>query len=90
MATEIRFQATPNPNAAKFIASRRLVEGNRPRSFATPAAAAGDRLASALFALEGVVAIFMVEDFVTVTKSADATWAELTPHVTTAMREALD
>lgn len=90
MATEIRFQATPNPNAAKFIAGRRLVDGNRPRSFATLADAAADPLAAAVFAIDGVAAVFMVEDFVTVTKAADASWARLTPEVTAAMREVLD
>lgn len=90
MGTEIRFQATPNPNAAKFIAGRRLVEGNRPRSFASAAAAAADPLAAALFGIDGVASIFMVEDFVTVTKTPAASWAQLTPLVTGAMREVLD
>lgn len=78
--TTVRFQPTPNPNAGKFILSRKVVEGAS-RSFYNPEDAADDALGSALFELEGVASLFMVEDFVTVTKSADAEWDRLIPEV---------
>jgi hypothetical protein len=77
----VRYQATPNPNAGKFVVDRTIVEGRSSKSFYSAAHAAGDPLASALFAIDGVASIFMVEDFVTVTKTPDADWATLVPRV---------
>jgi hypothetical protein len=85
----VRFQPTPNPNAGKFVVDRRLVEGPGSRSFDSAAAAAGDPLAEALFALDGVVGLFMADDFVTVLKSPAAAWSELTPRVSEAVRRVL-
>lgn len=85
----VRFQPTPNPNAGKFVVDRRLVEGPGSRSFDSAAAAAGDPVAEALFAVDGVVGLFMADDFVTVLKSAAATWAELVPRASAALRGAL-
>ncbi|CAN5857367.1 hypothetical protein BH23GEM9_BH23GEM9_36530 [soil metagenome] len=78
---QVRFKPTPNPNAGKFIADRTIVEGKSSRSFHDATQAAADPVAAALFELDGVASIFMVEDFVTVTKQADADWSELIPQV---------
>lgn len=83
----IRFQPTPNPNAGKFVLDRRVIEGDRPKSFYTMEEAQGNRLAEALLALDGVANVFMVEDFITVTKRPDADWGALIPHVERAIRE---
>lgn len=85
----IRFQPTPNPNAGKFILDREVVPDGRSKSFFTPEEAAGDPLGEALMALEGVANIFMVEDFVTVTRHPDADWDALIPRVEEAIRAAL-
>jgi hypothetical protein len=87
--TAVRFQPTPNPNAGKFIANRSLVEGKSSRSFYNAEQAAADPVAHALFDVEGVASIFMVEDFVTVTKQADADWSELIPRVIETMEQVL-
>jgi NFU1 iron-sulfur cluster scaffold homolog, mitochondrial len=86
---KVRFQETPNPAAGKFVVGRTLVEGRRGHTFASAQAAAGDPLAARLFAEPGVASVFVVADFVTVTKSADAVWAELAPRVQAALREVL-
>jgi hypothetical protein len=86
---QVRFQPTPNPNAGKFIAGRTIVEGRSSRSFYNAEQAVADPIAGALFGLDGVVSIFMVEDFVTVTKQADADWSELIPRVIEAMERVL-
>jgi NFU1 iron-sulfur cluster scaffold homolog, mitochondrial len=86
---DIRFQPTPNPNAGKFVAGRTVVEGKSSRSFYNAEQAATDPVASALFALDGVASIFMVEDFVTVTKQQDADWSELIPRVIDTMEQVL-
>jgi hypothetical protein len=79
--TTVRFQPTPNPNAGKFILNRTVVEGSASRSFYNAEDAVGHSLASALFELEGVISLFMVDDFVTVTKTPDVPWDELVPAV---------
>lgn len=85
----VRFQPTPNPNAGKFIADRPVVEGDASRSFFSLEDAEGDALAEALMRLEGVESLFMVEDFVTVTKAVDADWQELIPQVEETIRRLL-
>lgn len=86
---QIQFQPTPNPNAGKFVTGRTIVEGTGSRSFYTADQAAADPLASALFGLDGVASIFMVEDFVTVTKQPDADWSDLIPTVIETMEQVL-
>jgi hypothetical protein len=85
----IDFQHTPNPNAGKFTSSRRVVEGRDSKSFYGAAQAAGDPVASSLFELDGVVSIFMVEDFVTVTKRPDVPWEDLAPRVVATLERTL-
>jgi hypothetical protein len=86
---DIRFQPTPNPNAGKFNVGRIVVEGRSSRSFYSAEQAAADPVAAALFAVDGVASIFMVEDFVTVTKQPDVSWPDLIPRVTDALERAL-
>jgi len=85
----VRFQRTPNPNAGKFVVGRPVVEGRASRSWFSAAQAAGDPLAAALFAIPGVASLFMVEDFVTVTKAPEAEWDRLAPAVIATIEDAL-
>jgi hypothetical protein len=86
----IEFQPTPNPNAGKFILDREVVPGGKSRSFFTLDEARGDALGEALMGLDGVDNIFMVEDFVTVTRRPDADWQVLIPRVEAALRAVLN
>lgn len=86
---QVRFQPTPNPNAGKFVLDREVVAGGRSRSFFSAEEAKGDAVAEALMALAGVANLFMVEDFITVTKRPEADWDELIPRVERAIRGAL-
>lgn len=73
----LEVQPTPNPNALKFI-----VEGtisDKPLSFFNADAGKDHALASRLFAIPGVSSLLLLNDFVTVSKSADATWKSITP-----------
>lgn len=87
--TNVRFQPTPNPNAGKFILNRKVLEGTASRSFYNADDAAELPLAAALFELEGVVSLFMVDDFITVTKSPDADWEKLIPQVQSIIEQAI-
>ena len=71
---------TPNPNAMTFVVAGGLPDPAR-RSFASAADATGHALGVALLALDGVASLFMVNDFVTVTKVPDAAWEDLAPRV---------
>lgn len=77
---EIReFQATPNPNALKFVLDRPVAD--QPTSFLTPAAAEHHELARLLFAVAGVTSVFLLGDFITINKSPDARWPDIKRNV---------
>lgn len=80
---KVCFQSTPNPNAGKFVVGAERVGPGGARSYFTPGQAADHPLAAAIMALEGVTSVFMVEDFVTVTKAPDAQWETVAPRVET-------
>jgi dihydroorotase-like cyclic amidohydrolase len=62
---------TPNPDATKFT-----LDATLPESFnvTSAAAAAGNPFAEEVFAAGGVVAVFGVNDFVTITREPGADW----------------
>ena len=66
-------QPTPNPNAFKFVLDREVLPGDT-RNYAGADQARGDRLAEALFAVDGVETVFYCDDFVTVSMAAAADW----------------
>jgi len=75
----IETERTPNPDTMKFLPGRPVSPAGT-RDFATPEAAEGSPLASALFALGDVERVFFGADFVTVTRApGSADWATLTP-----------
>ena len=81
----ITIQGTPNPHAAKFVLDR-PVPGEGSRSYFDADAAAGDPLASRLFEIDGVRALLLVDNFVTVTKTESADWDSLVQDVQEAIR----
>jgi len=78
-------QPTPNVNALKFVVNRRLTEG-RSQTFRTPQEAAASPLAAALLAVPGVVQVFFLNDFITVTRSPSVQWEEIADHVESVIR----
>jgi NFU1 iron-sulfur cluster scaffold homolog, mitochondrial len=86
---KVTFSETPNPDAGKFTVGRTLVEGRRGRTVDSVEAAEGDPVAARLLVEPGVRSVFIVADFVTVTKEPDAAWSELAPRVRAALREVL-
>jgi Fe-S cluster biogenesis protein NfuA len=73
-------QPTPNPNAYKFVLEERILQQGV-RQFETPAEAAKDPLANALFAIDGVRGVFFCDDFVTVTWGEGADWRRIQDQV---------
>ncbi len=84
----ISVQSTPNPNAAKFTLNRELPDGSG-RSYFDAEAARGDQLAERLFELEGVRALLLVDNFITVTKTDDLEWSELVERIEGVIRSEL-
>lgn len=83
---EIEVEGTPNPNAAKFSLSRPLpIEESR--SYFDPGSAEGDPLAERLFGVDGVRALLMVDNFITVTKAESADWDDLIEVISPIIRE---
>ncbi len=72
----IQTESTPNPLTLKFLVGQPVLETGT--AFFTNVEDAGiSPLALELFAIDGVTAIFLGSDFVTVTKSEDSEWNDL-------------
>jgi hypothetical protein len=72
-------QPTPNPNATKYVLDRPISQS--PVSFFNAASAKDHPVASLLFAIGGVSGVLLLGDFVTVNKTPDAKWSEITSKV---------
>jgi len=85
---QIYADATPNPNAMKFTASVTIMESGSLSVNSKPEADSNP-LAKRLFEIAGVDAIFVVNDFCTVTKTFDASWSELIGPIETILMDEL-
>ena len=72
----IEIQPTPNPNAAKFVLDRPVSQQSM--SFFNSSAANDYPLAKKLFAIPGVSSLLLLGDFITINKSPDAQWDDIT------------
>ncbi len=84
----VDIQPTPNENALKFVVNRRLTEG-RSQTFRSPDEATGHPLAAGLFAIPGVVQVFLLNDFLTVTRDPSANWDQIAIAADAAIRKHL-
>lgn len=80
-----RFERTPNPNAIKC-----LVEPGPGsiRSYFNAEQAAGDPLAAALFAVEGVTNVLIHQAFISINKAPDADWGPVKKAVESVLADA--
>lgn len=77
----ISIQPTPNPNSLKFTAGKRLFIPSGMEAFASPAQAAGHPLGEPLFAIPGVANVFILPQFVTITRHPRADWDDMIPRI---------
>ena len=89
MPSVVNIEPTPNPDALKFVLQRPILKGGV-RSFRDFAAAVGDPLGSALFALGQVTSVFYMDRFVTVNKAHEAQWTDLIDPICEAIEECRD
>ena len=70
-------ESTPNPATMKFIVNKLLINGSV--DFATKESAETSKFASELYKFNFVNGVFFASNFVTVTKTEDAVWADIEP-----------
>lgn len=70
-------ESTPNPATMKFIVNKLLINGSV--DFATKESAESSKFASELYKFNFVNGVFFASNFVTVTKTEDAVWADIEP-----------
>ena len=76
----VRTKETPNPNALQFVINAVLLD-NGNISCASKKEAEGDKMATALFERPGVLSVFVMDNFVTVTKDDKTSWVPLKDRV---------
>jgi NFU1 iron-sulfur cluster scaffold homolog, mitochondrial len=86
---KVEFQQTPNPNAGKFVVGQQVTPVGTSRSYYAEDDARDDPVARVLMRLPGIRSIFMVDDFITVTKTPATAWDDLVPKVEEAIRDHL-
>jgi Fe-S cluster biogenesis protein NfuA len=73
--TNVYAEMTPNPKTMKFVADRLLVDGNGVAEYANISEAKGSStLAEQLFAFPFVEGVFIMSNFVTITKKEGIDW----------------
>lgn len=75
----VRAEYTPNPNSLKFISSETIYPYHNSLSYlnVNEAKAAGNILAEKLFAIEGVIKVFIMSNFVTIDKQDHINWKDI-------------
>lgn len=82
----IQTEATPNPLTLKFVPGVDVL-GSGTAFYTSEADAKNSPLALALFRMDGVSAVFLGGDFITVTRGVDFTWETLKPMLLTAIMD---
>lgn len=82
----IQTEATPNPATLKFLPGEPVL-GQGAADFPTHEAAAASPLARRIFAVEGVAAVFLGADFISVTKTDAVEWQHIRPAILGAVME---
>lgn len=83
----IQTEQTPNPATLKFLPGRAVLASGTADFTGVEDAAGRSPLASNLFEIDGVAAVFFGADFITITKSSDKEWHVLKPAILGAMME---
>ncbi|EOY19154.1 NFU domain protein 4 isoform 1 [Theobroma cacao] len=82
----IQTQSTPNPSSLMFYPGKAVMEVGS-ADFPNARSAMNSPLAKALYGIDGIARVFFGSDFVTVTKSDDASWDLLKPEIFAAIMD---
>lgn len=83
---DVYAEATPNPEALKFMVNRQLFS-SQALDFRRAEDAEKAPLAKALFEFEFVDGVFFMNNFISITKKPDYQWVELIPKLRTFLHE---
>ena len=76
MAVEVSVSTTPNENAMKYTLNCNSIESGH-KTYTNAEVAEDSPVAKALFAIDGVSQVFLMADFISVTKKPEASWSNL-------------
>ena len=76
----VRTRETPNPNALQFVVNAAILD-NGNVSFGNKEEAKDDKMAAALFEKPGILNVYVMENFITVTKDDKTSWVPLKDRV---------
>ncbi|KAK1587797.1 hypothetical protein Q3G72_016925 [Acer saccharum] len=82
----IQTQSTPNPSSLMFYPGKPVMEVGS-ADFPNARSAMNSPLARAVYAIDGIARVFFGSDFITATKSEDASWDFLKPEIFAAIME---
>jgi Fe-S cluster biogenesis protein NfuA len=74
----IQTEETPNPSTLKFLPGREVLPDGS-IDYKSAGEASNSPLAQALFDVDGVVGVFLSDDFITITKRDDKAWHLMKP-----------
>ena len=86
---EIYAEATPNPESMKYVANRMMLP-NYSADYRTADATENSPLAKALFELPFVKGVFIMNNFVSITKNGDYEWFDLNNDLRDFLKEWLE
>lgn len=87
MAVEVSVSTTPNENAMKYTLNCSSIESGH-KTYASAEAAEGSPVAKALFAIDGITQVFLMADFISVTKKPEVNWSSLEAPILDAIKSA--
>jgi len=82
-------ERTPNPDCIKWVVGQALVEPGVSAHFVERPSADVSPLASGLFGVDGVVAVFLASNFATVTKREDIEWTDIAQPIVDVIKDCL-
>lgn len=87
---EVYTEANPNPNSLKFVANFMITPDQNSYDFETKEGAANSPLAQKLFDFDFVDRVFVMNNFITITKKDGIEWIEITPQIKQFIKEYLE
>lgn len=87
---EVYTEANPNPNSLKFVANFLIAPDNNSYDFESVHTTENSPLAREIFAHKFVDRVFIMNNFVTVTKDESSEWAEIIPKLKKTIKNYLE
>jgi Fe-S cluster biogenesis protein NfuA len=87
---EVYTEANPNPNSMKFVVNFLITPDENSYDFENRQAAGNSPLAQAIFNFGFVERVFIMNNFVTVTKNEETEWVEVIPQIKKTVKNFLE